>query len=55
MEDCAISPPFPKDAPLGTPGYMPWAYDEAGERQLWTDSLSMLNLEDDKKPVQNAH
>ena len=48
MEDCGISPPMPEDAPLGSPGYKPWAYDEEGERQLWTDSLAMLKLKDDQ-------
>lgn len=47
MEDCAISPPFQEDAPLGTPGYKPWAYDKDGEHQLWVDSLKMLKLPDE--------
>lgn len=33
--------------PLGDDGYAPWAYDEAGEKQLWGDSLRMLGLNDD--------
>lgn len=44
MEDCAKSPPLPEDAPLGTPGYKPWAYEKAKERQLWDDSLNMVRL-----------
>ena len=46
MEDCGVSPRFPKDAPVGTPGYMLWAYDEEGEKRLWADSLQMLSLQD---------
>jgi len=49
MEDCGKSPPVPEDAPLMTPGYKPWAYDEDGERQLWADSLKMVGLPDDTK------
>ncbi|KAK5174100.1 uncharacterized protein LTR77_001180 [Saxophila tyrrhenica] len=47
MENCGVSRPVPEDAPLGTPGYKPWAYDKEGEQQLWKDSLDMLKLEDD--------
>ena len=47
MEDCRVSPPYPEDAPLGSVGYRPWAYDEAGEKTLWKDSLAMLGLKDD--------
>lgn len=46
MEDCGISPPMADDAPLGTPGYRTWAYDEEGEKRLWADSLKMLGLMD---------
>lgn len=44
MEDCAKSPPLPEDAPLGTPGYKPWAYDKENEGKLWEDSLGMVGL-----------
>lgn len=47
-EDCGVSKPFPKDAQIGDPGYMPWAYDEEGEKKLWLDSLKMLGLQDDQ-------
>lgn len=46
MEDCARSPPLPEGAPLGTPGYMPWAYDEEKEGRLWEDSMRMVGLAD---------
>lgn len=46
IEDCAKSPPLPDDAPLGTPGHKPWAYDEEKERRLWEDSLKMVGLAD---------
>ncbi len=47
MEYCGVSPPLPKDAPMGAPGYKPSAFDEAGEQTLWKDSLEMLKLGDD--------
>ncbi|KAM0326059.1 hypothetical protein ACHAPQ_007837 [Fusarium lateritium] len=33
---------------VGGPGYAPQVYDRPTERALWTASLKMLNLEDDK-------
>ena len=47
MEDCGLSPPILDDTPLGMPGYKPWVYDEDGERQLWVDSLKLLDLQED--------
>lgn len=44
MEDCARSSPLPDGAPLGAPGYKPWAYDEEKEGKLWEDSLRMVGL-----------
>lgn len=44
MGDCARSSPLPNDAPLGTPGYMPWAYDVEKEKSLWEDSMRMVGL-----------
>lgn len=49
MEDCSISRPLPEDAPMGAPGYKPWAYDKEGEARLWTDSLAMVGLKDDRE------
>ncbi len=47
MENCGVSPATAEDAPLGSPGYKPWAYDKDGEQQLWRDSLEMLKLGED--------
>ena len=47
MEDCGISPPMPDDATLGSPGYKPWAYDQEGEKALWSDSLKMVDFQED--------
>lgn len=47
MEDCGISPPMPDEAMMGSPGYKPWAYDEAGEKTLWIDSLKMVDVQED--------
>lgn len=44
MEDCGKSPLMAEDAPMGAPGYKPWAYDEEKERRLWEDSLRMVGL-----------
>ena len=46
LEDCGMSPPMADDTPIGMPGYKPWAFDEEGARQLWIDSLKMLDLQD---------
>lgn len=47
MEDCGISSPMPDDAPMGSPGFKPWAYEEEGEKQLWVDSLNMIGMKED--------
>ena len=47
IEDCSVSPPMPDDAMMGSPGYKPWAYDEAGEKTLWRDSLKMVGVQED--------
>ncbi|KAF2718679.1 NAD(P)-binding protein [Polychaeton citri CBS 116435] len=36
------------DGAIGDDGYEDWAYDEQGEKQLWKDTLKMLDLKDDQ-------
>ena len=48
LEDCAESPPAPEDRKPTDIGYVPHAYNEKGEKQLWVDSLRMVGLEDNE-------
>ncbi|KAJ3958622.1 hypothetical protein N0V92_004801 [Colletotrichum tropicale] len=48
MEDCGVSKPIPDDLHWAGYGFKSWAFDEAGEKKLWTDSLKMVGLEDDQ-------
>lgn len=43
LEDCAVSLPR-LEGQAGYAGYAPYAYDEAAERRLWTESLDMVGL-----------
>ncbi|KAH9435355.1 hypothetical protein MCOR02_004299 [Pyricularia oryzae] len=54
MEDCGISKPIPDDLQWAGQGYKSWAFDEAGARKLWLDSLKMLGLEDDQEWIQSV-
>ncbi|MCJ1269400.1 hypothetical protein MMC22_009292 [Lobaria immixta] len=47
LEDCAESPPAREDRKPTDIGYVPHAYNEKGEKQLWVDSLRMVGVEDD--------
>ena len=46
LEDCAVSPPATDGMSVAV-GHAPHAYNEAGEKRLWLDSLKMLGIEDD--------
>lgn len=48
LEDCAESPPVREGAKPTDVGYVPHAYNEKGEKQLWVDSLRMVGVEDDQ-------
>lgn len=48
MEDCGVSKPIPDDLHWAGYGFKSWAFDEAGEKKLWIDSLKMVGLEDDQ-------
>ncbi|KAK1993967.1 short chain dehydrogenase [Colletotrichum falcatum] len=47
MEDCGLSKPIPDDLNWAGYGFKSWAFDEDGEKKLWTDSLKMVGMEDD--------
>ena len=42
LDDSSISFLLPDDAQVGVAGYRPWAFNEAGAKQLWADSLEMV-------------
>ena len=44
MEDGGLSEAMPEGAPMGAPGYKPWAFDEENEGLLWDDSRRLLGL-----------
>lgn len=46
LEDCQEAEKCTEMVPTA-PGYVPHAFDEALEKQLWADSLKMVGLEDD--------
>ncbi|EQB52162.1 hypothetical protein CGLO_08239 [Colletotrichum gloeosporioides Cg-14] len=48
MEDCGVSKPIPDDLHWAGYGFKSWAFDQAGEKKLWIDSLKMVGLEDDQ-------
>jgi NAD(P)-dependent dehydrogenase (short-subunit alcohol dehydrogenase family) len=50
LSDCMEQGPVVGNPPLGVDGdgYKPWAYDEEGEKRLWTDSLRMVGMADDE-------
>ncbi len=48
LDDCKVSSPIPENGAVFEKGYAKWAFDVDGQKQLWTDSLKMLELEDDK-------
>ena len=50
MSDCQATGPFKGTDPMavGDDGYATWAYDEAAEKRLWSESLKMVGLEDDE-------
>jgi NAD(P)-dependent dehydrogenase (short-subunit alcohol dehydrogenase family) len=51
LSDCVQQEPFPEDLhwlTIAHDGYKPWAYDEAGEKQLWDFSLKAIGAEDDQ-------
>ncbi|KAF2668182.1 NAD(P)-binding protein [Microthyrium microscopicum] len=41
-EECQESVPLAKDAPKGSQGYAPWAYDEVQEKKLWDMSEDLV-------------
>lgn len=47
MEDCGVSKPIADDVQWAGYGFKSWAFDEEGEKKLWTDSLKMVGLSDD--------
>ncbi|KAH8841027.1 putative secondary metabolism biosynthetic enzyme [Pyricularia oryzae] len=49
MEDCGVGRPVPDHLDWAGHGYKSWAFDEAGEKRLWLDSLEMLGLQDDQE------
>ena len=47
LEDCAVSP-LSETGGATSPGHAPHAYNEEGEKKLWTDSLKFVGLKDDE-------
>ncbi len=47
LDNCAEAPALDNGGIKGAYGYMPHAFDEGLEKQLWTDSLAMVGLKDE--------
>lgn len=44
LENCGVAEMMKEGDPPHLAGYAPWAFDEVGARQLWSDSLVMVGL-----------
>lgn len=49
LDNCAEAPALDDGGVRGAYGYMPHAFDEGLEKQLWTDSLAMVGLKDERE------
>ena len=47
LEDCQIADVYDSSKGTWAPGHAEWAFDAAGQMQLWIESLSMLKLADE--------
>ena len=46
LEDCNEAGEFVVEEGTGAPGYVPHAFDEGSEKQLWVDSCKMVGVSD---------